>query len=363
MKTNVFFLLLATTVLRGTAASTETKWHPGHYVYIGGSKLTAEVLTLPHFRGVQKIYTWRQFEPEEGHYDFSTLKADLALARKHGRQLVVQFTHKSFTKGKRSVPEYLTGEKYGGGVYVTVKGALNPVLWNRHVAERLDAIIVALGREFDGDPNLEAVNLPESAPNAYLDKSPQAGVEPYTEQVYFEALKRQMTTLRRAFPNTVVIQYTNFPPKLLAALTDYEMEIGVGLGGPDVYPRADLVSDPERGVYRLYAKLAGTVPLGAAVQQENYAIAYKKRSALGRGLTTQNGVPIVISPEDEIPIPVREHLKLAREKLKLNYLFWADSPKKDFASVQKLLAEPDLVGNPAGGLETSLPTKAFLGQP
>ncbi len=360
MKPRFLFCCILLAPLFCAATPAEVKWHPGHYVYVGGGELTPAVLALPHFRGVQKIYSWREFEPEKGRYDFSELRADLALAKQHGRQLVMQFTHKSFAKGSRSVPDYLSGPEYGGGIYVTVKGAFNPVLWNRNVAARLDAVIEALGREFDRDPNLEAVNLPESAPNAYLDKSPQAGVETYTEQVYFEALKRQMTTLRHAFPNTVVIQYTNFPPKLLVALTDYEMAIGVGLGGPDVYPRADAVNDPEKGVYRLYPKLAGIVPLGAAVQQENYAPAYKKRSALGRGQTMMNGKPLVITPEDEIPIPVREHLQLAREKLKLNYLFWADTPKKDFENVKKMLAEPDLANDPVGGLDAKLPPKAFL---
>lgn len=353
------FLMTLGAALPGVAAD-QVKWHPGHYVYVAHGAITSEVLTLPHFRGVQKIYSWREFEPEKGRYDFSELRADLALARKHGRQLVMQFTHKSFTKGARSVPDYLTGPEYGGGVYVTVKGALNPVLWNRNVAARLDAVIRALGREFDRDPNLEAVNLPETAPNAYLDKTPQEGVEPYTEQVYFEALKQAMTTLRRAFPNTVVIQYTNFPPRLLDALTDYEKEIGVGMGGPDVYPRVDAVSNPKTGVYRLYAKLAGTVPMGAAVQQSNYAVAYKKRSSLSRGYKESNGQPIVITPEDEIPIPVREHLELAQRTLKLNYLFWADYPRKDFENVKKLLAEPDLVNDPAGGLHAALPPKAFV---
>ena len=76
-----------------------------------------------------------------------------------------------------------------------------------------------------------------------------------------------------------------------------------------------------------------------------------------------NGKPVVVTPEDEIPIPVREHLKLAREKLKLNYLFWADSPKKNFETVKQMLAELDLAHDVAGGLETKLPTKVFLGQP
>ena len=358
MKTLLLFLVMAT-ALRA-AAPAVVKWHPGHYVFVAHGTVTPEVLTLPHFRGVQKIYSWRKFEPEKGRYDFSSLKADLALAKKHDRQLVAQFTIIAFTKGTRSIPDYIRGPEFGGGVYVTVKGAFNPVIWNRKVAERLDALLVAFGREFDRDPNLEAVNLPETSTSAYLDRTPQEGVEAYTDAVYFEALKRSMTTLRHAFPNTVVIQYTNFPTKLLPQLTDYEKEIGVGLGGPDVYPRPDAVNHPEKGIYRLYAKLAGTVPLGAAVQQSNYAVAYKKRSALKRGQITMNGVPIVITPEDEIPIPVREHLQLAREKLKLNYLFWADSPKRDFADVVKILAEPDLARDPAGGLETRLPPKAFL---
>lgn len=358
-KVRWFFFFTVVTALCAQD-SPPVKWHPGHYVFVDHGALTDEVLTLPHFRGVQKIYTWRQFEPEFGRYDFTALKADLALAKKHHRQLVVQFTHKSFAKGARSVPDYLTGPEYGGGVYVTVKGALNPVLWNRNVAARLDAVIVALGREFDRDPNLEAVNLPETAPNAILDKHPQPGVEAYTDEVYLAALKQAMTTLRHAFPNTVVIQYTNFPPKLLVALTDYEKEIGVGMGGPDVYPRVDAVSDPKKGIYRYYAKMAGTVPLGAAVQQENYAVAYKKRSALGRGYKELDGVPIVITPADEVPIPVREHLRLAQQKLRLNYLFWSRSPARDFENVKRLLAQRDLAGDPAGGLETKLPTKAFL---
>jgi hypothetical protein len=343
------------------AAAAEVKWHPGHYVYVGGASLTPEVLSLPHFRGVQKAYSWRGFEPEKGRYDFSELRADLALARKHGRQLVMQLTHKSFAQGQRNVPDYLTGAEYGGGVYLTVKGAYNPVLWNENVAARFDALVRALGREFDRDPNLEAVNLPETAPNAYLDKSPQAGVEAYTEEIYCAALKRFMSTLRHAFPGTVVIQYTNFPQTLLESLTDYEMEIGVGMGGPDVYPGVSpSLKDPQRGAYRLYAKLAGTVPLGAAVQPTNYREADKLRWHLRRGDKTLDGKPIVITPEDEKLFPISAHLKLAQDTLRLNYLFWATTPADGFEAVRKFLAGPTVANDPAGGLDARLPSKAFL---
>ena len=361
MKPRFLFCCILLAPLFCAATPAEVKWHPGHYVYVGGGELTPAVLALPHFRGVQKIYSWREFEPEKGRYDFSELRADLALAKQHGRQLVMQLTHKSFAKGERSVPDYIQGPEYGGGVYVTVHDAFNPVLWNENVAARFDALIQALGREFDRAPNLEAVNLPETAPNAYLDRSPQAGIQTYTDRIYFEALKRFMATLRHAFPHTVVIQYTNFPQSLLDELTDYEKEIGVGMGGPDVYPGVSpSLKDPKRGAYRLYAKLAGTVPLGAAVQATNYREADKKRWHLRRGDKTLDGKPIVITPQDEMLFPVSAHLKLARDTLKLNYLFWATNPSDGFEAVKAFLAGPAVAGDPAGGLHAELPPKAFL---
>jgi len=361
MQKNISALLLSilAIALLHAAPAGEVKWHPGHYVLVGGGPLKEELLTLPHFRGVQKIFSWRMLEPAEGRYDFSKVRADLDLAKKHGRQLVVQLTYKSFTRGERNCPDYIAGPDYGGGVYQATEG-LNPVIWNRKVGERFAALIAAFGREFDSHPNLEAVNLPETAPSARLVTSPQPGVEAYTEEIYFAALKRQMSALRQAFPHTVVIQYTNFPASLLDQFTDFELEIGMGMGGPDVYPGTDPISDPKTGIYRLYPKMAGKVPLGAAVQGSNYSVADRKRNVLHRKYTTFNGQPVVITPEDEVLFSPREHLALARDRLKLNYLFWSTGPAAGFEGVKKMLAEPDLASDPAGGLVTTLPAKAFL---
>lgn len=360
MKSALKFLLglACATPLLAEPVPQNVKWHPGHYIYIVSAKLTPEVLQLPHFRGVQRAFSWRTLEPKEGHYDFSSLREALALAREYDRQLIVQLTYKSFEKDARGIPDYITGPGYGGGVYRTVKGALNPVIWNKQVNARFTALIAALGQEFDRDPNLEAVNLPETAPSANLIANPQPGVDPYTEAIYFEALKEHMVALRQAFPRTVVIQYTNFPTKLLDQMTDFEKEIGMGMGGPDVYPRPDAINDPVKGVYRFYKKLAGIVPLGAAVQQSNYRVADKKRSELSHRLN--DDTPIVITKEDEALLSPREHLQVARDQLKLNYVFWAMRPTEAFEQVKRMLAEPDLANDPAGGLPSALPPKAFL---
>jgi len=350
--------LLAPAFLPALSATDAAKWHPGHYIFVGEEPLKPEILAIPHFRGVQKIFAWRSLEPSEGHYDFSALRADLALAKEHGRQIVVQLTFKSFTPGARNCPDYITGPGYGGGVYVANEG-LNPVIWNPRVNERFTALITALGREFDSHPHLEAVNLPETAPSLSRTVPQAPEIAPYSEQVYFAALKAQMSALRRAFPRTVVIQYTNFPPSLLGQFTDYELEIGVGMGGPDLYPREDAINHPQTGIYRLYPKMAGKVPLGTAVQSSNYRVADKKRNGLKRGLKVMNGRPIVITPEDEILISPREHLALAREKLGLNYIFWGLKPADGFALVKQMLGEPDLADDHAGGLHAALPPGAF----
>ena len=350
-------LAIACAATFAAPAPSAVKWHPGHYIFVGHGDIKPEHV-LEHFRGVQKCYAWTKLEPSQGRYDFSIIRNDLAFLKQHGKQLVAQIQYKAFGKGQRYVPAYVQGPEYGGGVYRTSSGSFDPVLWNAKVGERMDALFAALGREFDREPGLEAAVLPETSPSANLEKFPQAGVEPYTTDLYVAALKQRMLALRKAFPNTVVIQYANFPQQALPQLTDSMKEIGMGMGGPDVYPPPSALSDPEKGVYRLYPKLAGAVPLGAAVQSPDYSVALWKRTvAFNRG---QDRNSAAVTPEEEMPIPVREHLKLAQDKLKLNYLFWSANPKPCFENVKKLLAEPDLANDPAGGLVTQLPLKAVL---
>ena len=344
----------------GLAAPPPVKWHPGHYVLAGSGPISSDLL-FEHFRGVQKRYAWSDLEPAKGRYDFSEIRRDLAMLQEHDKQLVMQIQYKAFGKGQRRVPDYLQGPEYGGGVYRARSGSFDPVLWNAQVGERMDSLFAALGKEFDSHPGVEAVVLPETSPSASLDKHPQPGVDPYTIPIYVAALKDRMTALRRAFPNTVVIQYANFPQPALPDLTAYMKEIGVGLGGPDVYPRSSGLSDPERGVYRLYAPLSGTVPLGAAVQSPDYSVAFWKRTAAFNRGEDRNSV--IVTAEEEQPIPVREHLQLARDTLKLNYLFWSAHPRHCLENVKRMLSEPDLANDPAGGLDSKRPTKAFLTTP
>ena len=125
------------------------------------------------------------------------------------------------------------------------------------------------------------------------------------------------------------------PPESIQALADYSKTHGVGFGGPDIYPTDPVLTNPQRGVYRLYAPLAGVVPLGAAVQVNDYT---QRTAFRGGGGET----------------PVKEIYEFGRDKLRLNYIFWGTRAGY-FEKVQAMLAAPDFPKDSAGGLNAARP--------
>lgn len=315
----------------GAPSATEFKWHPGHYAFVQFSALDERHL-YPGFRGIQKAYSWRTLEPEKDRYDFSAIRSDLAVLRRHDKRLVVQVQTKTFGSGQNYCPAYLSGAEYGGGVYRTRWGSFNPIIWNEQVNQRLNALYTRLGKELDREPNLEAVVIPESATT--FDPADIEKLQ-YTAEKYTRAVEAGMRSIRDAFPTTVVIQYVNMPPESIQALADYSKAHGVGFGGPDIYPYDPVLTNPQRGVYRLYAPLWGTVPLGAAVQQNDY---------------TQKTAFRAVSGET----PVKEIYEFGRDKLRLNYIFWG-ARAGYFERVQAMMADPSFPNDPAGGLNAARP--------
>lgn len=321
-----------------TGTTNGVKWHPGHYVFVQANAITERQL-YPHFLGVQKFYNWRTLEPEKDRYDFSSIRADLAFLGKHGRRLVIQVQTKAFGGGQNCCPAYLTGAAYGGGVYKTRWGSFNPIIWDERVNKRLNALYAQLGKEFDLEPFLEAVVIPETAVTG--DVSVQSEVR-YTPEGYTRSVEAGMQAMKDAFPHTVVIQYVNMPLDSIQPLADYAKVHGVGFGGPDIYPFDPLLTNPQRGVYRLYAPLSGVVPLGAAVQQNDYS-----QKAAFRG---PPGEPTV-----------KEIYEYGRDKLRLNYIFWGIR-QGYFEKVQAMMEAPSFPKDPAGGLNTVCP-KSLLALP
>lgn len=318
--------------------NTIVKWHPGHYSLASDEKTPREQYIQGKFLGLQKKYPWKQLEPKKGVYDFSIIHSDLQYLQKHGKRLVIQLQTKDFGQDQMNAPEYLKDKEFNGGLYLTSTGSLNPVLWNRKVADRIEALYRALGKEFDSEPFVEAIVIPETAISSDIQKKDQKGIEHYTPEKFATALKQQMKVLKVAFPTTVVIQFTNFPKEVLGELTSFQKENGIGLGGPDINLYSKGLNDPLTGVYLYYDSLAGYVPLGSAVQSEDYT--YGKTEKYNGSVERPS---------------VEQIYAFGRDRLHLNYIFWLIKPGY-FDKVVTMMNRPDFPKDATGGLKATLPS-------
>jgi hypothetical protein len=332
-----------------TAPVAPVKWHPGHYVALGaaaGDYLVTntfkEVAALPNVRGVMMRYQWRDIETGRGVYDFSRVDRDLNLARAAGKQLFITISTKAFQAGARALPDYLHTAEYGGGVYrIRISGkdstgseattGENIALYEASVRDRLIALARALGRRYNAQNNFEGI--------AYNETALGQAVVPLTEAQkagFFANLAQVDAATRQAFPNTVVMQFINFPKPYMPGLVSSMLDAGVALGGPDTFLNDSTL---EASAYPLYDGVAGKLPLGPSVQAENY-------------VTTYQFGPYA-------PPAVTDLYAFARGRLHGNYLFWSKTltpPLIPYDNVLKMFRSATFPQDAAGGLNTACPT-------
>ena len=112
------------------------------------------------------MYSWRDFEPQKGLYDFSILKEDYEYLKKYGKKIFVQLQDATFNPKYKAIPEYLFTDEYEGGAVLQYNDEGKPEgwvakRWNKKVRERFALLLQALGKEFDG--KIEGINLQETS--------------------------------------------------------------------------------------------------------------------------------------------------------------------------------------------------------
>ena len=320
------------------------KWHPGHYIMLYPKQkepnyfysVMVDLRTNQAFRGVQKKYFWNRLEPQYGVYDFSEISNDLTNLARINKHLVLSLQAESFITSEKLVPDYLLTNEYEGGVYPIDTGkGYNVAYYNRKVQDRLIALIEALGREFDSNPNLEAVNFEETSPSR---KEPEWH-RSYIKN-YIAGMLRVAESAKSAFPHTVIIQYVNYPDTSLPLIVPALIKSGIGMGGPDVYPNNNSLA---RGVYSYHSKVSGIIPIGMAVDYDDYQSSNGESNSLDK--------PSIESIH-----------KFASNQLKPNYMFWLRRTKEPsngsnyWQNVLDYFAHYDWELNPFGGLDSSCPT-------
>lgn len=288
-----------------------------HFVYFARDRediIGHPLLQHPMFKGAQIMYSWRDFEPQKGKYDFTILKQDYEYLKKFGKKIFIQLQDVTFNPKNSAIPDYLITAEFDGGETFQYNDAGEPEgrvakRWNKKVRERFALLLEALGKEYDG--KIAGVNLQETAIG--VGSKRDTG---FTVQGYIQGLKENMVALKKFFPTSVTMIYANFIPGewlpwddkgYLRDIYQYGEEIGVGLGGPDlmVTRKAQLnhaLKFMHEGQY--------TVPIGIAVQDGNYfGKTGDEKDDSGNG-SRQNLVPLLHA--------------FAKDFLRVSYMFWAN---------------------------------------
>ena len=271
----------------------EVKWYPGHYVTLASKQPRADWQSIAgksRFAGGQRIYTWRQLEPEDGKYDFSAVEDDLAMLRGQKQRLFLEIWDNQFLgEPTPPVPDYLLGPAYQGGIAHPAhhEKVTRTKRWIPAVMDRYLALVSALGRRFDRDPDFAGLIHTETAM-----ETEGPGFEDFSCAAFHQQMLRLVGASRKAFPHTPVLVFGNWYPcrgrDTLPELANAALQQGVGWGGPDLTPGARI---PGYGIIRANA---GRMPVGLSAQWDTY-----------KGAWT-----------------MQQLLECATEDMKLNFVFW-----------------------------------------
>jgi len=242
----VVLFACAVSLLFTAAMSASPAGKPRDFVYLGQDELdqNLHILDRSDIAGAEVMYVWRSLEPQKGHYDFSMIEHDLALARARGKAMYIEVLDRFFQPDARHVPRYLLDEpQYGGGLSrqtETKPAAMAGWVaqqWNPNVRHRFQALLEALAIRFDG--RIAGIILTESAVSVDKDAPPDG----FTCDRYFDAEVENALVARRAFRRSHVVQYVNFWPcdwansgGYMSRFFDVAATKHIGVGGPDIVP-------------------------------------------------------------------------------------------------------------------------------
>lgn len=286
-----------------------------HFVYFARDRESLRnhpLLQHKRFSGAQIMYAWTELEPTKDHYDFSAIEEDYRYLKAKGKTLYVQLQDATFNSKYHAVPKYLRDEEYAGGETAQYDDANKQEgwvakRWDTKVQLRFAKLLNELGKKFDG--KIEGINLQESAIGVSSESDSS-----FTPEKYADALKTNMHALKKAFPQSITMQYANFMPGewlpwedkgYLKSIYQYGEKIGVGLGAPDLMVKR---KGQLNHTIAMMHEHKYSVPLGIAVQDGNYI-----------GLT---GAETSDAEQHSNIVPLLH--AFAKDFMRVNYMFWVN---------------------------------------
>lgn len=300
------------------------KYHPGHYIAMlrgNDSQAIMGQSIKPGVAGFMKRYGWPNLEPTPGNYQFAEIKSDLAWAAAHGVRLIIMVEDKTFVKQlptPRDLDAYAVRNKGGG--YTVVR-------WAPIVMTRFNALISAIGHQFDASPALEGLATQETAPGFGYPVEKSFG---YTPEKYRDMYINLLTTASKAFPTSRIFWFMNFFPvkeQYIATVAAAVAPLGVFMGGPDVQPDNPKL---ENKVYPYYTQFQSKMTLFGQVEGTCYSQLH-----VTSGFKTKYWT-------------MPELFSFAKSKLHVHYMFWVHLPQPSKPGAYDWLdALPVIAANPS----------------
>lgn len=209
--------LIATLVLAlASAFALPVLAEPPKGIFVAyGRALNDRILRAPYLAGVLVRTRWNEAEPQEGRYDWSYLRREIALAKQHGKKIALGVAAGPAT------PDWV----YAAGATAYSFSFLNPHSprggrqaripppWDPVYLDKWRNFVRALGREFGNDPDIVLVHITGSSKNGFEIQLPDDPPRPrsgppsgpwvqqgYERTRFLRAWESVIDTFAQAFP-------------------------------------------------------------------------------------------------------------------------------------------------------------------
>jgi len=284
---------------------------PSNFVYFGRdheSALEKAFLEQPGVDGAQLTFTWRELEPKPDRYDFTEIEHYLEILSQHGKRLWVQLSDVTFSE-RLPVPDYLVADSsfHGGAArkYEGADGVFDGWVarrWDPAVRSRFARMLGAVGAGFDG--RIEGLNLVETAIGFEDQRFHPPG---FSFDAYADGIRETMRAARGAFRSSCVVVFANFMPGeslpgadrgYLRGVYALAADLGVGVGGPDL------------------------LPFRAGQRHNSLPLIASRGAGVVAAMAVQDGNLSELDPGTGKRVTVESLYRVARELLRLDYVFW-----------------------------------------
>jgi hypothetical protein len=218
------------------ASGGKIKWNPGHYmasygiVTGGGSSgfVAGEMDDLnnhDNILGYRMLISWGAIEPTQGNYDFSVIDTALARLKTHYNKpkrlviMLVWYSPRQLGGNDGSIiPNYIQADPKNGASPVAGSygwwgrnadgasvGMYAPALYNAPVMDHYIAMVQALGKHLDADPNVEAIFIQENSAVTQAAAGWGANDPKFSDDAWLTQQERLLSASTAAFPHTSII--------------------------------------------------------------------------------------------------------------------------------------------------------------